>query len=512
MIKAEKLEQLKDTILKEIQDTKGFGKSYFDFRIEVIEGKGAGAQNGNSLGAEEDSYAFCGTRCITDFNGVKAQGFASKTIGVKEAEILRKVLKELKEDSFKRAKHNAELKKKLKKKYEKLARNLCSTETGDAKQYLDKIEIKSEKKPEDTSLEELIERTKNASKNPENLKEVKTIAVSGSTGIERKVFANSVGSLIDHITPHSSGFVYVSAFGKGAADYYASIGAYKGTEVLDGSNEFEKTLEEFAEFLAKGTAELSNAPTAKASQKDVTVVTDPWYNSLVVHEICGHPSEADRALKREAAWAGRAWWFHSMEENMFQKQVASEKVSVFSDPTMEGYGNYKYDDEGTLGKKVYNIKQGNLNEFLNSKETAQILGKEPNGSARAATAADVPIIRMNNTCFEGGDWKPEEIIQETKEGYYLYGHRIPSIGDTRQNFRITCWKLYEIKNGEIRQLYRNGGMTSDSAKYLKSIDATGKDFKIFNIPNCGKGTPMQTMRVGNGGPTMRGTARITGAE
>ena len=32
----------------------------------------------------------------------------------------------------------------------------------------------------------------------------------------------------------------------------------------------------------------------------------------------------------------------------------------------------------------------------------------------------------------------------------------------------------------------------------------------FSIPNCGKGQPMQVMRVGNGGPTLRSEARLTG--
>jgi TldD protein len=43
-----------------------------------------------------------------------------------------------------------------------------------------------------------------------------------------------------------------------------------------------------------------------------------------------------------------------------------------------------------------------------------------------------------------------------------------------------------------------------------SIDAVGTDFRLHPIPNCGKGQPMQTKRLGNGGPTMRGRARLTG--
>ena len=40
-----------------------------------------------------------------------------------------------------------------------------------------------------------------------------------------------------------------------------------------------------------------------------------------------------------------------------------------------------------------------------------------------------------------------------------------------------------------------------------NVDAVGNDFRLYPIPNCGKGQPMQTKRLGNGGPTMRSRAR-----
>ena len=43
-----------------------------------------------------------------------------------------------------------------------------------------------------------------------------------------------------------------------------------------------------------------------------------------------------------------------------------------------------------------------------------------------------------------------------------------------------------------------------------NVDAVGRDFRLYPIPNCGKRQPMQTKRLGNGGPTMRSRARLTG--
>ena len=105
---------------------------------------------------------------------------------------------------------------------------------------------------------------------------------------------------------------------------------------------------------------------------------------------------------------------------------------------------------------------------------------------------------------------PQDIIGEVDAGYYIAGHRTPSIAESRENFRITAVKVYEIKNGQLGKLYRDGGISADSRDYFLSIDAVGNDLRVNPIPNCGKGQPMQAKRMSNGGPTMRGIARLTG--
>ena len=77
---------------------------------------------------------------------------------------------------------------------------------------------------------------------------------------------------------------------------------------------------------------------------------------------------------------------------------------------------------------------------------------------------------------------------------------------------MSARRVYKVKNGEFVKLYRSGGITSDSRDYLMKIDAVGNDFQIIPMPNCGKGSPMQALRVGNGGPTMRSRAKLTGGK
>jgi TldD protein len=148
--------------------------------------------------------------------------------------------------------------------------------------------------------------------------------------------------------------------------------------------------------------------------------------------------------------------------------------------------------------------------FMNSRQTAAVFGGAPNGHFKATSAALVPLVRMSSTVFAGGDRDPGDIVREVDRGWYLAGHRIPSIAESRENFRISARKVYEIRDGRLGRLYRDGGIMADTRDYLMNVDAVGKDFRLYPIPNCGKGQPMQTRKLGNGGPTMRSRARLAG--
>ena len=136
------------------------------------------------------------------------------------------------------------------------------------------------------------------------------------------------------------------------------------------------------------------------------IVTDPHFNALLSHEIVGHPSEADRALKMEAGYAGRSWFLRSLGDNEVGRMVGSALLSACSDPALHGYGHYDYDHEGTPGRRVMHIDHGRFGAF-NSRATAAVLGVEPNGSARASEAQYAPLIRMSNTFFMPGETPPK---------------------------------------------------------------------------------------------------------
>jgi TldD protein len=115
---------------------------------------------------------------------------------------------------------------------------------------------------------------------------------------------------------------------------------------------------------------------------------------------------------------------------------------------------------------------------------------------------------MSCTCIEKGDWNPDEMIKDVKHGYLVSNMKVPSIDMKRYNWSISCQYANRIENGEIKEPLRDVIVVGTAPEFFNSIDACGKDFTVRPITNCGKGDPMQQMKMGNGGPSIRGTATI----
>ncbi len=244
-------------------------------------------------------------------------------------------------------------------------------------------------------------------------------------------------------------------------------------------------------------------------REETTVVHDPWYGYLFSHEILGHPAETDRFLGQEAAWAGVSWFSAHLDE-----QIAVDEFNVTDDRTVPGSNGYGlYDDEGIKCKPARIIRNGVLVGTLLNRETALKYGKEPTGHTRATRAGYMPLTRMGNLYVENGNWKPEEIIEDTKDGIYVMGSRVPSIDQRRYNYQISCMQAYRIRNGELAEPLRDITVGGISAEVFMSIDAIGNDLLLTGaFSNCGKGMPIQPQYVGNGSPTCRYRATAIGSK
>ncbi len=264
----------------------------------------------------------------------------------------------------------------------------------------------------------------------------------------------------------------------------------------------ENKILERSEFISEKADKLIDAKPAKEDK--AVVVMNPDFVALLSHEILGHPSEADRVLGKEMAWAGGAWWAGKLGT-----KIGSQELDVIDDPTIpSSLGWYKYDDEGVLASRKSLVDEGTLVGHMQSRETATLFDTEPNSAMRATGHSFMPLIRMACTCIGPGNWNPDEMIKEVKSGYLISDMKVPSIDMMRYNWSISCQYAQKIEDGELTELLRDVIVMGNAPDFFNSINARGKDFTVRPITNCGKGDPMQIMRMGNGGPHIRGTATV----
>jgi TldD protein len=455
------------------------GASYLDLRLESYVSESVSAEDGKPKEAVRSVEQGIGIRALAG----GAWGFAAARLEEgDEGAAIRRVVDEAVSLA-------------------KAVGSSTKVELAPARIVRDEVTYPVKVQPLDISLEEKMKLCVEASARALKVDSLVRKSSAGMTFlIIDKTFASSEGAKIRQVQTISLAGIFAQATKGDVSEFYSdTAGGLGGYELLQSYDMIARS-----EEVGKKAAILASAkptPTGKT-----TVILDPEFCSLLSHEIMGHPSEADRVMGKEAAWAGRAWWKDRVGEKVF-----SENLNIVSDATIGNYlGSFKYDDEGVPSKRVVHIEKGVLREFLHSRETAKQYGVEPNGAMRASSYLFAPLIRMTNTYIERGNWKLEEMLEDVREGIYLKGDKIPSIDSRRYNFQISAKEAFAVSDGEIAEPLRSPTLTGIAPEFLSTIDAVGDDLIIYPIPNCGKGEPMQTMRVGNGGPHIRGYGMVTG--
>ena len=313
---------------------------------------------------------------------------------------------------------------------------------------------------------------------------------------EEKLLVTSEGVKVESYVPRVSiyGNFVINAPEKGTMQRFFERGGSGGLELLEKWNIKERVVTE-AKILEKVLLEGKSPPKEK-----VDVVIGSEVVGLIVHESCGHPSEADRILGREAAQAGESF----IKKDMIGKErIGNEIVNVIDDPTIPGsYGYYLYDDEGIKARPKYLYKNGIINELLHNRWTARMFGVVSNGSARAKDYTSEPIIRMSNTYFKPGDMSFEELIEDIKLGVYIKSYMEWNIDDLRWSQRYVGLESYLIEKGEIRGYVKYPVLEITTESFYNSVDAADRSLE-FHAGTCGKGEPAQGVPVWLGGPNVR---------
>ncbi|MHB8510420.1 MAG: TldD/PmbA family protein [Candidatus Dormibacteria bacterium] len=317
-----------------------------------------------------------------------------------------------------------------------------------------------------------------------------------------KLFLSTEGSELEQEWWETGAGIEVTAVSEDDAQTRSYPNSF-GRQVGQGGWELveEMNLVENAPRIASEACALLRAEACPAGT--TTVILDASQVALQIHESCGHPTELDRVYGTEAAYAGTSFM---MPEMLNHLRYGSELVTIVADATVPGgLGTFGYDDEGVPAQRVKLIDSGLFVGYLTSRETASQLGQQSMGSMRADGWSRIPLIRMTNINILPGNSNLEEMIAGTREGVYMHTNRSWSIDDRRLNFQFSTEMAWEIKDGKLGRMYKNGSYAGITPEFWNSMDALGgpEEWRMYGVINCGKGQPGQVMRVGHGAAPAR---------
>jgi TldD protein len=319
---------------------------------------------------------------------------------------------------------------------------------------------------------------------------------------EERHFASSEGAVLDQTIIESGGGLDATATSDDEVQtrsFPNSFGRHQicaGWEAIEGFD-----LPGNAGRIAEEAVALLSAPPCPAGT--MTVILDATQAALQVHESCGHPTELDRVLGHEAAYAGTSFLTPDLLGTF---RYGSEQVTMTADSTRApGLGTFGWDDEGVAAQRSVLVDQGLFTGYLSSRETAATIGQLSNGAMRADGWSRLPIIRMTNVNLEPGTSSLEEMIATTERGVYLQTNRSWSIDDRRLNFQFGTQNGWEIVDGVVTRLVRNPIYSGQTPEFWRSCDAVAgpPEWQMLGVVNCGKGQPSQSMHVGHGAAPCR---------
>ena len=210
-------------------------------------------------------------------------------------------------------------------------------------------------------------------------------------------------------------------------------------------------------------------------------------SGVFFHEIFGHRLEGHR-LKT----GGQTF------KKMVGEQVLPVEFQVYCDPLLEHYagtdmyGYYRYDDEGVKARRVDNVVNGVLKEFLMSRVPLDGFPSS-NGHGRTSGGGD-PVSRQSNLIIETTHPYTEDelramLVAEAKKqgkeyGYYFRtvtsGFTYTGEGGSLNSFNVTPLEVYRVfVDGRPDQLVRGVDLIGTPLSMFSNIAAAGNKPSVF---------------------------------
>ncbi|MCL2664439.1 MAG: TldD/PmbA family protein [Defluviitaleaceae bacterium] len=320
---------------------------------------------------------------------------------------------------------------------------------------------------------------------------------------EDVIFADTDGCRINQSFLQSSAAISARA----VSDNDMQVRSYGNTLRAGYEMIIDMQLEQNARRISRESVELINAQQCPSGFFDLLLT--PTQLQLQIHESVGHPTELDRIFGSEAAFAGTSF---ITPDNLLKKEqikYGSEHVTIIADATADcagGLGTFGFDDEGVPAAKTVLVDKGMLAGVQSSRDNSIKINRLSGGMGLSDGWQNMPIVRMTNINLMPGDFELENLIGGIEYGFMLDENKSWSIDDKRVNFQFACEIAYEIKDGNLTgKIFKDPIYTGKTTEFWGSCDGICHAglWRVVGVPNCGKGQPMQIMRVAHGSAPSR---------
>ncbi|MCR5434421.1 MAG: hypothetical protein K6F20_08530 [Bacteroidaceae bacterium] len=207
-------------------------------------------------------------------------------------------------------------------------------------------------------------------------------------------------------------------------------------------------------------------------------------SGVFFHEIFGHRLEGHRMKA-----GGQTF------RNMVGERLLPADFQVFCDPTLRHYGtqplngSFVYDDEGTRARRVDNVVDGVLKEFLMSRVPLDSF-PQSNGHGRCAEGCD-PVSRQSNLVVETRKPHAEDELRrmlrdEARRQGKDYGYLFQSVSGgftyTGERGSINSFNVAPL---EVYRIYVDGRPD----ELVRGVDLIGTPLSMFSNIAAGGDTP-----------------------
>lgn len=237
-----------------------------------------------------------------------------------------------------------------------------------------------------------------------------------------------------------------------------------------------------------------NLESVDAPAGEMSVVLNPGWPGVMLHEAVGHGLEGDFNRKGSSAFSGKVG-----------QQVAAKGVTVIDQGDIaDRRGSLNFDDEGVPTQENILIEDGVLKGYMQDRMNARLMGVAPTGNGRRQGYEYAPMPRMTTTFMKaaGRTYDHDEIIASVKDGIFAANFGGGSVDIVSGEYVFEMTEAYRIRNGKVCEPVKGATMIGNGPESMKQIKMLGDDLALDpGVGVCGKSG--QGVPVGIGQPTVR---------